>query len=147
MLLIDTPENRSVLSKLGLDPSHVLRAVGYHQHFPTGWQETARQFKIDEFYELDGVDEMFSAQLMGFDILYGRAGHAIHGVDTVKYRGSHAAKYDNSWSGRWGDNGFGYDTYNYLRNRIGRYGAYAIQSVRAPDNIAALIGGGIPTPS
>ena len=139
MLLIDTPENRAILEALGLDPNHVLKATGYYQKFPDGWQETASQFKIDEFYELGNVDEMFSAMLLGFDILYGRAGHAIHGVDVIEYKNSFACEYDNSW-GDWGRDGFGLDTYGYLHSRVGRYGAYAIQSIRSPDNLDFLLG-------
>lgn len=141
MLLIDNASNRKIMEGMGLDTSHMMRAVGYRQaSFPRGWEETAGFFRIDEYYEINSVDEFFTALLYGYDILYGRAGHAIHGVDLVYRNRDFYCKYDNSW-GRWGDKGFGYDSLDYVRRRGGAYGAYAVKHVRTPDEqIQKLMG-------
>ena len=138
-LLIDDSHNRSIMQRLGLDPSHTCRAVGWRPSITPAMRETMRQFRVDEFYEISTVDGFFSALLYGFDILYGRSGHAIHGVDIVLRDGTWYCKYDNSW-GRWGDNGFGYDSISYINRSRATYGAYAFQSMIAPDGLANLIG-------
>jgi len=140
-LLIDNAANRKILEGMGLNPDHVLKAVGYYQKFPRGaMDETAPYFKVDEYYEIKTVEGFFTALFKGYDVSYGRSGHSIHGVDVAKRNGNWYCKYDNSW-GRWGDNGFGYDSFNYIRRSGAVYGAYAIQSVRIPDEaIAKLMG-------
>lgn len=137
-VLIDTAQNRKVLTALGLDPSHVIRAVGWNQSI-RGMEETAKQIRIAEFYEIDGVDEFFSALILGFPILYGRSGHAIKGTDIVKRNGVYACKYRNSW-GVWGDDGYGYDSLDYIHRTNAPYGAYAVQSLIVPDGAGSMIG-------
>lgn len=106
-------------------------------------EETAKNFRLDEFYEITSVDGFFSALFHGFSILYGRSGHAIHGVDIVKRSGDWYCKYDNSW-GNWGESGFGFDSISYIQ-RTGAYRwAYAFQSIIAPNGIEKLLE--IPTP-
>lgn len=140
MILIDNASNRKILEGMGLNPDHTMPAVGYRNRMPRGWEETAQYFQIDEYYEIDSIDEFFTALIMGFSILYGRAGHAIHGVDIVYRDRDYYCKYDNSW-GRWGDQGFGYDSLDYIRRKGGVYGAYAVQHVRVPDEqIRKLMG-------
>lgn len=141
MLLIDLPQNRSTLEKLKLNPNHVLKATGYYQTFPEGWEDTAAELKIDEVFEMNTAEEFFTALFNDWDILYGRAGHAIHGVDALMANGEYACDYDNSW-GQWGKNGFGTDTLNYLVRQSATYGAYAVRSLRAPTNAEAL---GVPS--
>ena len=134
---IHNEQNRKVLATLELDTSHMIREVGWNQNV-RGMEETMSQFRIDEFYEIRNVDEFFSALLYGFPILYGRAGHAIKGTDLVKRAGTYACKYRNSW-GQWGDGGYGYDTLDYILRTNGAYGAFAVQTLRAPKNEHLLI--------
>lgn len=140
-LLIDTADNRKIMKGLGLPEDHVLPAVGWNgpRRLPSEAMDvTAKQFRLHEFYEITSVDGFFSALLHGFDILYGRSGHAIHGVDIVKRDGSWHCKYDNSW-GSWGDNGFGYDSISYVQRTSAYRWAYAFQTMRHPDNLHQLL--------
>lgn len=138
LLLIDTAENKRVLEALGLDTRHVLKATGYSQPFPSGWAETAAEFRVQEYYEITNIDGFFTALLLGFDVLYGRAGHAIHGVDVVWDGKRFLCKYDNSW-GNWGDHGFGYDSLDFLVRNSAQYGAYAVKSLVDPKGSAKLV--------
>ena len=140
-VLIDNPQNRKVLEALGLNPDHTIREVGWRQEVGH-MKETMRQFRTREFYEIDGVDEFFSALLLGFPILYGRSGHAIKGTDLVLRNGVFACRYRNSW-GRWGDQGYGYDSLDYIAKTNAPWGAYALQTLIVPDNDQALHG--VPT--
>ncbi len=139
-LLIEHEVNRDLLRRMGFDPTHVAPATGWKHPIPRdAMSETAIHFRVDEFYEISTIDGFFSALLHGFGILYGRSGHAIHGVDICKRNNRWTCKYDNSW-GNWGDKGFGYDSIEYLRrNNAHRYGAYAIQSMVAPKGIEKIL--------
>ena len=144
-LLIDHEQSKDLLRQLKLDPTHVAPATGWNAHIPRGsMEETAIHFRIDEFYEISTIDGFFSALLHGFGILYGRSGHAIHGVDIVKRSGKWTCKYDNSW-GNWGDNGFGYDSIDYLkRTNASRYGAFAVQTMVSPKGLGDVINAPVP---
>jgi hypothetical protein len=139
-VLIDNAGNKAILQKLGLNTSHVIPAVGWRKidSLDSSWTETASQFKLEEFYEITSVDGFFSALFWGYDILYGRSDHAIHGVDVVKRGSDWACKYDNSW-GQWGDQGFGYDTLSYIQRTGAASAAYAFQTMVTPDNIDDLL--------
>ena len=140
-LPIGIERNKDVMRKLGLDPSHVCDAVGWNKprKLPPGaMDDTAKNFRLDEFYEIGSLDGFFGALFHGFSIMYGRAGHAIHGVDPVKRNNTWYCKYDNSW-GNWGESGFGFDSESYLR-RTGAYRfAYAFKSIIAPQGIDKLL--------
>ncbi len=127
-LPIDNPENRLKMAAAGLNPAHTLKAVGYYQKMPEGWRETAKHFRIEEYYDIRSVEGMFSALLLGFPIVYGRSGHAIMGADATKKDGQWYIRYHNSW-GNWGDDGYGYDSERYLGRSSAAYGAVAVRSV------------------
>ena len=128
-LLIDNAQNRKVLDAMGLDPNHTIKAVGYNQRIPAGaMEETAIHFQIDEAYQIATIEGFFTALLLGFHVNYGRDSHAIHGTDAV-FRSEWVCKYHNSW-GQWGDNGYGYDTFDYIRRRSAAYGAWAHRSIK-----------------
>lgn len=139
VLLIDTEKNRKVLRTLGLDETHVIDAVQWNagKRCPQSWyEETAKHFKVEEFYEITSVDGWFSAVLLGFTILYGRSGHAICGTGFEPKGSDWTGIYQNSW-GSWGRtiNGrqaYGEDTYSYLQ-RTGAYrGAFAVRQISEP---------------
>lgn len=138
-LLIDNAQNRKVLDAMGLDPNHTIKAVGYSQRLPDGaMEETAPYFRIDEAYQIATIEGFFTALIKGFFINYGRSGHAIRGTDAV-YRAKWLCKYHNSW-GVWGDDGYGYDDFDYIRRTSAAYGAWAHRSIRITSASLKMIG-------
>lgn len=80
----------------------------------------ALNYRIVEFYDISSVEEMVSALLTGFPVIFGANGHAICAV-------AHMGTYPlilNSW-GQWEDGGFGkwvsYSGINWS------YGAFCIR--------------------
>lgn len=114
----DTPENRARFD-------HVHPATGFSTRLPTGWEETAAQFKVQEYWRINSFDEAATALFLGFGVVYGRARHCICGWQIVRDGAKWLLKYKNSW-GNWGDAGFGYDSESYLR---GGPNGFAIRTV------------------
>jgi len=96
-----------------------------------GWQQgpdeqvyrQAKKFKILEFYDIETVDEMVSALLLGFPVVYGARGHAVCKVAHIdNLKGLDV----NSWGTKWGEDGFGvWSPYS----GIGwNYGAFAVRT-------------------
>lgn len=140
-LPIAMERNRDVMRRLGLDPNHVCDAVGWNKprSLPReAMEETAKNFRLDEFYEISSIEGFFGALFHGFSIMYGRAGHAIHGTDVVLRNNTWYCKYDNSW-GNWGENGFGFDSESYLSRTGGFRWAYAFQTLVVPNGIEKLL--------
>ena len=105
--------------------SHTMPPRGFHSNYPEGWKDTAKLFRVLEWWDIESFDGMVSALLRGFPVVYGRKGHAICGIRPVLRNGVWHIKYANSW-GKWGDNGFGYDSERLLSNStIRSYGAWA----------------------
>ncbi|GIV51768.1 MAG: hypothetical protein KatS3mg038_2289 [Candidatus Kapaibacterium sp.] len=73
----------------------------WHARFPQGWEETARQFLLDEVYVCRSVAAVVSALLRGHPVIVGRDGHAICYVRPTYRRGALSVIYANSW-GQWG---------------------------------------------
>lgn len=141
VLPISSERNRDTMRRLGLEDSHVCDAVGWNKprRLPEeAMNETAKNFKLDEFYEISSLEGFFSALFHGFSILYGRSGHAIHGTDVVYRSSTWYCKYDNSW-GSWGENGFGFDSENYLRRTQAYRWAYAFQTIVTPSGLDQLL--------
>jgi hypothetical protein len=92
---------------------------------PSGWEEIAKHFKVDEFWEITSVGELVSAVLREFGVTFGWDGHSCYIVELVD---ENTAIYANSWGG-WGNGGFGRIR---LRDVDFRYGAYCYRSVRDP---------------
>jgi hypothetical protein len=143
LLPVDNSRNRQILTTAGLNPDHVLKATGYYQRFPSGWEETAKHFRIDEMYEVRSYEEFISALFYDFAVLYGRAGHAICGTKPKRRTGRWGSNYVNSW-GNWGaaseDNpdltyGIGWDSESFLSRSIRAYGAIAFRSTVLSDKI------------
>lgn len=116
VLPLDTPENRAKFA-------HVMPNTGFYQSFPQGWEETAKRFRVQDFYEIRTYEGFITALLRGSPVVYGRSGHAICAVRPVIKDGRIYVKYANSWHESWGDKGFGYDSERMIRS--GASWAYA----------------------
>jgi len=93
-----------------------------------GWQakpseeaiQVAKQYRIEEFYDISNINEFVSALLLGFPVVFGSNGHAVTAVQ-------HMGRYPlilNSW-GDWEDHGFGqWCSYNAIN---WNYGAWALR--------------------
>jgi len=130
ILPLDTPANRA---KFG---AHVMPATGFHTPFPSGWEETAKQFKIDEYFVVRTYEGLISALLSGYPVIVGRDGHSITYCGVVFVNGKIYVVYVNSW-GKWGmaagemATGFGMDSERTIRQSA-RW-AFAIRSVVVPN--------------
>ena len=130
VLPLDNPENRKLFGE------HVMPNTGFYSQYPDGWQETAKLFRGDEWWEIDSVDELISAQLLGYPVVVGRSGHSIVYVRPFYKNGRLYNLYCNSWGEGWGQaggtfkSGFGVDSESYIRNSA--YWAFALRSVVVP---------------
>lgn len=115
--------------------SHTFPATGWSNKFPSGWEQTAGQFKGVEAFIVESTDEFVSCLLKGWPVVYGRSGHCICACDYVYEGSTGLAKYANSW-GDWGDaggdfdSGFGFDSMSKIAD--GSDWAFAVRSVTAP---------------
>lgn len=117
-LPVDSPENRARFQ-------HTHPATGFGVPLPPGWIKTGNLFLMVEWFDVATWDGLLSALLYKMPVLYGRAGHAICGVDPVLKDGAEFIKYQNSWSAQWGDRGFGLDSRRAVESSIPSYGAWA----------------------
>jgi hypothetical protein len=121
VLPLDTPENRA---KFG---DQVMANTGWRNPKPSGWETTAKKFRATEWFIVDAVPELITALLNQHPVVVGRAGHSICYTRPVYKDGKLLVKYANSWSGGWGEQGFGYDSMNLIRSSSGW--AFALRSV------------------
>ena len=131
VLPVDKPETRAFLEEKGFRSNHVYNEWDDKQPQPQDWEQTAPQFRIfpDEVYNISNFQEFVSCIFAGHPVCYGRAGHAICGVD-VEYDGNTChIVYANSW-GNWGDEGYGYDSQRYIERNGGSYGAWCSRAAR-----------------
>lgn len=121
ILPADTPANRELVSQGFF--KHVHPAVGFSVPLPAGWEETAKLFRVTEWWDIRSIEGFVSAILRGAPVFYGRDGHAILGVWAVMEQARLLIEYANSWDETWGDHGFGYDSESFISGAIGSYGA------------------------
>lgn len=62
--------------------------------------EDAKQYRIDEYYEIGSWDEFGTAMLRGWGVYFAIPGHAIYGGDVLN---DLQARYANSWDYVWGE--------------------------------------------
>ena len=118
---------------------------GYHSSFMDSWKETAKSFRLDEWYRITTVEGWVSAYINGDVIGGGRDGHAIMQTQPVLDNGKLYSVYLNSW-GSWGTalsvaggemlKSFGYDSESKIRSMI-NHGAYVGRTVRKPSWLPA----------
>jgi hypothetical protein len=118
-------ENLAFIREKGIAPESVWpRSKGWGYRGANKPSEeayaAALDYRIVEFYDISSVEEMVSALLTGFPVVFGANGHAICAV-------AHKGTYPlilNSW-GDWGEGGFGkwcsYAGINWS------YGAFAVR--------------------
>lgn len=129
----DTPENRALFGDA------VMPHTGFYSRRPTGADEAAANFKIDEYYVIKTYEGLVSAGLRGDTAGVGREGHSIcylrptfssDSVNSLKYI------YANSWRETWGfalagfKGGFGADTMPQVRKSA--QWAFSVTSVVVP---------------
>lgn len=108
---------------------HTMPNTGWSTPFPSGWEETAKQFKAHEFLTVRKVEELVSALFNQHPVVVGRQGHSICYCRPAYKDGKLVVKYANSW-GSWGDQGFGYDTLSQIRQSADW--AFSVRSVTVP---------------
>lgn len=91
--------------------------------------EHASNYRIDEFFDIATIEEVMSALVYGFPVVYGWKGHSCV---LIALKDLTTAYYLNSWGADWGDNGVG--TIKLREINFG-YGAFAVRS--AVDSRAA----------
>ena len=132
ILPLDNEANRARFGQ------HVMPNIGYSTRYPEGWQDTALNFRIDEYYIVRSVAGMMTALCNGFPVVVGRQGHSICYVRPFRDGGKRLVYYANSW-GNWGQGlgdfrrGFGVDT----ERQIGQSSswAFAVRSVVTPKHL------------
>lgn len=142
---LPTNAEKTKLETMGLNPAHTMPETGFSTPFPQGWKETAKYFRIQEYFDVESIEGFFSALLSGFAVHYGRAGHSILGVSAVfnQSKNGFYICYANSWAPSWGENGFGYDSEGYVRDSINRYGAFAYRTTVSYECFSKLVPGSL----
>lgn len=116
-------ENLAFVRERGCAPESVWpRSKGWQTRPSAEAVEAAKAFKIEEFYDISSIDEMVSAILLGYPVVYGSNGHAVIKIQHIdETKGLDL----NSWGTGWGDGGFGvwasYRAVNWA------YGAWAVR--------------------
>lgn len=88
--------------------------------------EDAKEYRIEEAYDVQNTDELVSCLFKGFPVVFGyRPGGGGHAVLAVDLESLQALIFANSWDESWGDQGFG----ELPLSRIDwRFGAWAVRS-------------------
>lgn len=98
-------ENLRLLREMGAFPEELHpRSLGWNRKPSEQAHTEAKKYRIDEFYEISSWEEFGSALLHRFPVYWGYTGHAILATDLLN---KSQFIYRNSWSDRWGDQGFG----------------------------------------
>jgi len=120
ILPLDTPENRTKYGDV------VMPNTGFSQRYPSGWEQTAKQFAGVEALIVRSVNALLSALINGHPVVVGRQGHSICYTRPMVRNGRRVVKYANSW-GDWGDEGYGYDSESQIRQSASW--AFALRTV------------------
>lgn len=89
---------------------------------PSGWEEIAAQYRIDEWYDITTVAEVGTALLLGYPVVVGWTSHSEVIVDLLAGGKGMVA---NSWGTDFGDKGF----HVVPLSRVDfKYGAFAVRT-------------------
>lgn len=106
------------------------RALGWRARPSAEALEAAKQYRIDEFFDIQSIEEFGTALLKGFAVQFGWQGHSVLAVELIN---PDEFIYCNSWSTDWGDEGFG----RLALNRVNwGYGSFAVRTATAQGNDA-----------
>lgn len=107
----------------GVAPESVWpRSNGWRQRPSAEAYEAALNYRILEFYDIRNIDELGTALLSGFPVVFGWQGHSCV---LTKLLSTSQAEYANSWSPSWGDAGYGKIA---LADINFQYGAWAVRA-------------------
>lgn len=116
-------DNLDFLRQHGAAPMDVWgRDKGWRADPPSDVEAEATKYRIDEFFDINSIEEFASALLLGFPVVYGSNGHAkcaVEMLDDSKFL------YANSWDYSWGDRGFGIESFRTVN--FG-YGAFCVRT-------------------
>lgn len=119
-------ENLAFIRQYGIAPTSIWpRSKGWSTTPSEEAFAAALEFRIEEFYDIASIDEMVSALLLGFPVIYGADGHS---VCKVQHLDDTKGLDLNSWGTSWGDNGLG--VWASYRAVNWSYGAFAIRTVK-----------------
>jgi len=99
---------------------------------PSGWEEVAKNYRIDEFFDITTTEEVGSALLIGFPVCFGWEGHSCVLLELLNET---EALYANSWGTGWGDAGFGTIKLSQINFS---YGAFAVRTSTQADDAVPL---------
>lgn len=118
-------DNLRFIQEYGIAPEAVWpRSKGWREKPSQEAYDAAKQFCGIEVFDIGSVDEMVSALLLGYVVVWGANGHSVLKIDYIdETKGLDL----NSWGTGWGDGGFGVWT-NYKGVQWG-YGAWALRTV------------------
>jgi len=113
---------------VGILPESVWpRSNGWRRRPPQALlDEHARKHRIDEFVDIDSIEELGTALLKGWPVVFGWRAHSCVLLELLD---RDRALYANSYGTNWGDAGFGIIP---LASVNFRYGAFAVRSVINP---------------
>lgn len=116
-------DNLQFFMKYGCAPAEVWpRDEGWNRKPSNAAYSAALNFRVQEVFDITTVNEMVTALLKGFAVVYGANGHAVCKVEHLdEKRGLDL----NSWGTDWGDGGFG--VWASYRSVDFSYGAFAIR--------------------
>lgn len=111
ILPLDNEANRARFGTI------VMPNTGFRTPYPPGWEAVAKYFAGAKWYPTRSVNGIFTALCRQKPVVVGREGHSIVYARPTRLGSNRnrKAKYPNSWSPDWGDEGFGYDTENQIR--------------------------------
>jgi hypothetical protein len=122
-------DNLAYAQEFGIAPVDVWpRSKGWSAEPDAAAKKAALGFRIEEVFDVSSIDEMVSALLTGFAVVYGASGHS---VIKVQHLDDSKGLDCNSWGAdtTWGDGG-GFGVWASYRAVDWRYGAFAIRAVK-----------------
>lgn len=116
-------ENLEFVRANGVAPEDIWpRSKGWRAKPSAEAVEAAKQFKIEEFYDITSIAEIGTALLLGFPVVFGWSGHSCVLTQLLDQS---TAEYANSWAPTWGDQGFGKIKLSSINFQ---YGAFAVRT-------------------
>jgi hypothetical protein len=117
-------DNLRFLREKGVVPESVYpRSRGWQARPPAEAYDAALGLRILEYYDIRTLDEVITALVKGFPVVYGANGHAVYKCAHVPNTGLDV----NSWGTQWKNGGFGvWVPYSGMQLR---YGVFAIRTV------------------